>query len=250
MIDVCVPVYNEGESIKRLLDAFATEIKNEFRVLIVYDRDDDNTLPVLKQIIPSYSYEIRLVKNFYGRGVANAVKTAMQSVENSCWVLTMADLSDEPSTIDDMFLKMQEGYDMVAGSRYMRGGKKNGGPFLQSLFSRCAGLGMHVLVGLPIHDLSNAFKMYRKEVTDQIPLESTDGFEICTELVLKTYLAGYREAEVPTTWHDRTEGQSNFKMWKWIPKYLHWCFYSVKYKWFGRKPSYHRDYMKETVKEK
>ena len=171
--------------------------------------------------------------------------TGIQSVQSDCWVLTMADLSDDLTTIDAMYAQIQQGYDMAAGSRYMRGGKKCGGPFLQSLFSWCAGWGMHILIGLPIHDLSNAFKMYRSEVTRNIPLESSDGFEICTELVIKTYLAGYRETEVPTEWHDRTEGESNFKMWQWIPKYLHWCFYGMKYKWLGRKPEFHRDRLEQ-----
>ncbi len=245
MIDICVPVYNEGKNIKRLLDAMARDIQSEFRLLIVYDSETDDTLPVLREIGGQYPFSIKLIQNFYGRGAARAILTGIQSVESDCWVLTMADLSDDLTTIDAMYARIQQGYDMAAGSRYMRGGRKCGGPFLQSLFSWCAGWGMHILIGLPIHDLSNAFKMYRSDVIRNIPLESSDGFEICTELVIKTYLAGYSETEVPTEWHDRIEGESNFKMWQWIPKYLHWCFYGMKYKWLGKKPAFHRERLEQ-----
>jgi len=248
MIDICVPVYNEGKNIRRLFDAMANQIRTEFRLLIIYDTDEDDTLPVLAEIREQYPFPIILLKNAYGRGVAHAILTGMQNVESEYWVLAMADLSDDMSTIDEMYMKMQEGYDMVAGSRYMRGGKKHGGPFLQSLLSRSASLGMHILIGLPIHDLSNAFKMYRTEVTRRIPLESRDGFEICTELVIKAYLAGYRETEVPTEWRDRTAGESNFQMWKWIPKYLHWCFYAMHHKWLRKKPEFHREYLPQKLR--
>lgn len=241
MIDICVPVYNEGENIKALLDSLRQKVRTDFRLIIIYDFEEDNTLPVLRSIQDDYPFDIALIKNCYGRGVAKAILTGIKSIKSEYWVLTMADLSDELSTIDQMYEKIQQGYDMVAGSRYMRGGKKHGGPVIKSLFSRCAGLGMHILIGLPIHDLSNAFKMYRTNVTKTIPLESTDGFEVCTELAIKTYLAGYRETEVPTEWYDRTAGESNFKMWKWIPKYLHWCFYGISLKWSRKKPKFHRD---------
>ena len=53
-------------------------------------------------------------------------------------------------------------------------------------------------------------------------IESTAGFELALELTVKATLAGRRVAEVPTTWRDRTAGQSNFKLRKWLPHYLHW----------------------------
>lgn len=242
MIDICVPVYNEGGNIKKLLEALEREVKSDFRLLIIYDSEKDDTLPVLNEIKGQYPYEIELIKNHYGRGAAYAVRTGIECVKSDFWVLMMADLSDDPATVDQMYRKMQQGYDMVAGSRYMRGGKKHGGPLLQSFLSRAAGLGMYFLLGFPAHDLSNAFKMYRTSALRRIPLESADGFEVCVELVIKTWLAGYQEGEVPTEWHDRTAGESNFKMWQWIPKYLHWCFYALRYRVTRKKPPYHREF--------
>lgn len=92
------------------------------------------------------------------------------------------------------------------------------------------------LIGIPIHDISNGFKMYKKSVVNAITLESNQGFEIGLELTMKTYIEGYRITEVPAMWQDRTAGESHFKMWKWLPLYLHWCFYAMNRHWLHGEP--------------
>jgi len=75
---------------------------------------------------------------------------------------------------------------------------------------------------VPTHDPTNNFKLYARGFLDAVTIESTAGFELALELTVKATLAGSRIAEVPTTWRDRTAGQSNFKLRKWLPHYLHW----------------------------
>jgi dolichol-phosphate mannosyltransferase len=72
------------------------------------------------------------------------------------------------------------------------------------------------------HDPTNNFKLYSRRFLDTVTIESTAGFELALELTVKATIAGRRVAEVPTTWRDRTAGQSNFKLRKWLPHYLHW----------------------------
>lgn len=67
---------------------------------------------------------------------------------------------------------------------------------------------------------------------DAITIESKGGFEIGMEITVKAYIAGYKITEVPTTWYDRTNGESNFKLWAWLPNYLHWYWLCVKSVWF------------------
>ena len=114
------------------------------------------------------------------------------------------------------------GADVVAASRYMRGGRQVGGPLLKRLMSRTAGLTLHWFAGVPTHDPTNNFKLYSRRFLESTTIESTAGFELALELTVKATLAGRRVAEVPTTWRDRTAGQSNFKLRKWLPHYLHW----------------------------
>ena len=77
------------------------------------------------------------------------------------------------------------GADLVAASRYMRGGRQIGGPRLKSLLSRLAGLSLHSIGGLPIHDPTNNFKLYRRSFLAAIPIESRAGFEVALELSVK-----------------------------------------------------------------
>src|SRR5258706_3121504 len=104
----------------------------------------------------------------------------------------------------------------------MKGGHQVGGPLLKRLLSRAAGLSLHHLAGVPTHDPTNNFKLYRRTFLAATPIESSAGFELALELTVKATLAGARIAEVPTTWRDRTAGQSNFKLRKWLPPYRPW----------------------------
>jgi hypothetical protein len=123
---------------------------------------------------------------------------------------------------------MASGYDVVCGSRYARGGRQLGGPRLKRFLSRMAGLSLHYVTGLPTHDATNNYKMYRKSYLDEVSIESRAGFEIGLELVVKAFVHGYRVGEVPTTWRDRSAGQSRFRLWQWLPHYLRWYIYAFR----------------------
>lgn len=230
MIDIFVPVYNEGKNIKALLESINEKINSEFRMIIVYDSEMDNTLPIIEKIKADYPFEICLEHNHYGKGALNAFKTGVESARGEYWVFTMADLADSIETINMMKEKIDEGYDVVCGSRYIKGGAVIGGPKLKRFLSRCSAWGMRMAAGVPVHDITNGFKMYRTSVLKSVKIESTHGFEVILEVFLKCYLNGAKITEVPAKWYDRSEGKSNFKMWNWIPHYLHWCFYTLKRK--------------------
>ncbi len=233
MISIVIPVFNEKDNIAVQIETIAQEITAPKELLIVYDFDEDNTVPVVRELQGRYPFSIALVKNTIGRGALNAIKTGMRAASGDAVLVTMADLSDDLRIVDAMYGKLaEEGYDLVCGSRYMSGGKQIGGPFLKGLFSRCAGVSLHFLTGIPTHDISNSFKMYRKAMLDKITLESTGGFEIGMEITVKAFLAGYRITELPSTWYDRSGGESHFKMWEWIPHYLHWYFLCIRRTWF------------------
>lgn len=143
-------------------------------------------------------------------------------------LVTMADASDDPATIPAMCEKLAEGYDLVCASRYMPGGRQVGGPIVKSFLSRVAGLSLHRLAGIPTHDATNSFKLYRRCLLEEIVIESRGGFEIGLELTVKSHLRGYRIAELPTTWRDRCEGTSNFKTVRWLPHYLKWYWLGIR----------------------
>lgn len=232
MLDIVVPVYNEGNGILRLFAEIEKEIKTPKRVIVVYDFAEDTTVNVVLSNRDKFPFKIELLLNTLGRGALNAIKAGMQYATEEMVLVMMADSSDRLDVVDRMCHLMLQGYDLVCGSRYVHGGSQHGGPLLKGLFSRVAGLSLHFLTGIPTHDCSNSFKLYRRSMLQTIEIESTGGFEIGLEILVKAYTKGYKITEVPSQWFDREEGESNFHMWKWLPHYLHWYFYCIKNTWF------------------
>ena len=220
-LSIVVPVYNEPDNIGPTLRRIAAEVQTPHEVLVVYDFDADTTVPVVKELQAELS-AVRLHRNEIGRGVLNAMKAGIAASRAPLVLITMADGSDEMDRVDEMVRLGQGGAAIVAGSRYMKGGGQVGGPLLKRTLSRTAGLSLHWLGGVPIHDATNNFKLYRRDFLESVTIESTGGFELALELTAKASGAGLSMAEVPTTWRDRSAGESRFKLRTWLPRYLRW----------------------------
>ena len=89
-----------------------------------------------------------------------------------------------------------------------------------------AGWSLRYLLGVPTHDIANAFKIYRKKVIDSITINAKS-FEISMEIPVKAYLQGFKITEVPTVWKERSKGKSNFKIFKLIPGYARLYFWAL-----------------------
>ena len=226
-LSIVIPVYNEPDNIGPTLRRIESEVGTPHEILVVYDFDADTTVPVVRDLqaeLPA----VRLHHNEIGRGVLNAMKAGITASTAPLVLITMADGSDEMDRVDDMVRLGQGGASVVAASRYMKGGGQVGGPLLKRLLSRAAGLSLHWLAGVPIHDATNNFKLYRRDFLDSVRIESTGGFELAIELTAKATRARLPMAEVPTTWRDRTVGVSRFDLRGWLPKYLRWYFHAFR----------------------
>jgi glycosyltransferase involved in cell wall biosynthesis len=227
-LQIAIPVYNEAGNIAQTLGQIETMVTVPHRILIIYDFDEDDTIPVVKGLISKRKAEnIFLVKNKYGKGALNAIKTGFDSIEDGVILVVMADSSDDMSIVDAMFAKINQGYDVVCGSRYMRGGRQIGGPKFKKFLSRTADISLHLITGIPTHDTTNSFKMYRKSLLDAIKIESHGGFEIGMEIVIRAFLQGYKISEIPSIWRDRNAGKSRFKFRQWLPGYIRWYLYAI-----------------------
>lgn len=227
-LSVVIPAYNEGENISRVLVGLHDNVQaRPLEVLVVYDFAEDTTVPVVKRLQSDYP-DVRLVLNRFGRGALNAVKTGLFDARAPYVLVTMADLSDDLADVDAMYQLARQGADVVAGSRYMRGGVQEGGPLVKRTLSRAAGLSLHVVAGLATHDPTSNFKLYSRKLIEAVRIESTGGFELALELTVKAHLAGFNIAEVPTRWRDRTAGESRFQLRRWLPHYLRWYFMAMR----------------------
>ena len=220
-VSIVVTTYNEGETIVRCLDRILESVTLPCEVLVVYDSPDDTTAPYAEKYAVD---EPRVVPtlNTYGRGPARAIRYGIDQARADVVVVTMADGCDDPAQIDQLVRLVERGVVVAAACRYGRGGQQVGGPAFKSVLSRLAGLSLAVFARVGTRDATNSFKAYSREFVRSVGIESDAGFEVGLELVAKARRLRLPVAELPTIWLDRSFGVSNFKLAKWIPKYLRW----------------------------
>ena len=227
-LNIVIPVYNEGANFPALRSALTNAIHSPFEVFVVYDFDEDNTIPEVRSVIQEGDARFHLIKNSVRRGVVGALLTGFQAANCGPVLVVMGDLSDDLGKVDQMVDLYHQGFHLVSASRYMPGGRVFGGPFLKRNLSKWAGLTLHWFRGLPTSDATNAFKLYDVEMLNGLTLKSRGGFELSLEITVKAFLGRYRIAEIPATWRDRTHGESRFRMWRWLPLYLRWYLYAFR----------------------
>ena len=224
---VVLPVFNEGANIGEFCRRAVAELPPGYELLVCYDFDEDDTLPALNELPASEKpHDVRLVKNDLGPGVRFAIEAGMRAARAPVVLVMMADLADDFSCVEPMVSRVEDGCDVVASSRYMRGGRQIGGPWLKGLCSRLAGVSLRWIAGLPTHDATNSFKAYRRAFLARTRIESRAGFSLALELTVKAHFTGGRVAEVPGIWRDRSGGESRFRLVAWLPQYLHWYFWA------------------------
>lgn len=217
-LSLVVPAHNEEDNIQNLINRIIQGVDIDNELVIVNDHSTDNTAKLVLESARAHK-NIKLVENYLDKGFANALKAGFASSRGDIIVPVMGDLCDDLNTLRQMLNKIEEGFDVVCGSRYIKGGARLGGSRIKGFFSSLGGRSIHFVLGIPTNDIANAFKMYRKEVLGNIVINSK-GFEVSMEIPLKAYFLGYKITEVATVWKERVRGKSSFKVFKLLPSYL------------------------------
>ncbi|MGE0707272.1 MAG: glycosyltransferase [Planctomycetota bacterium] len=234
-LTVVVPVYHEQDTIARTLAELRDQVTVPHQVLVVHDTPDDPTVAAVEALLPAHP-NVRLLLNDLGRGALNAIKKGMAAATHpGAVVVVMADLSDDLRMVEPMLRLIEQGYDLVAGSRYCAGGRQEGGPLFKKTLSRLAGVSLHSLTDIPTRDVTNAFRIYRTSFLRAVEIESTGGFELSLELTVKAWAYGFRVGEVPSHWRDRAAGESKFQLAAWLPKYTRWYLEALGHHYLGRR---------------
>lgn len=233
-LDIVIPVYNEGDNIIPVLESFRTQVKTSFRILICYDRDNDTTLTALATY--SAPFEIIRVKN-KGTGPHGAVVSGFEASRARAILVTPADDTFNAPIVDRMVDACRRGSDIVCASRFMAGGVITGYPFPKNFFVKAAAFTLYHVARLPTKDPTNGFRLFSRRVLDSIPIESNLGFTYSLELLVKCHRLGWDVTEVPAAWHERTHGESRFRVFAWLSAYLRWYFYAFITTYFRPDPS-------------
>lgn len=229
VLNIITPIYFEEENITETVEGVFANVKTPFKMYLIYDVKSDPTLKVVKVLQKKYK-GLFLVKNRYGRGALNALKTGFRIGGCKLVLPVMGDGCDNPRDIDKMVTGINKGSDLVCGSRYSKNGKKINGPFFKGIMSKIACRILHYIVGVPTNDSTSSFKCYRQFYVDTVKIQSKGGFELPLELTVKAYAEGLKISEIPTIWKERQSGKSKFRLFKWLPQYLRWFWFALRYK--------------------
>jgi dolichol-phosphate mannosyltransferase len=221
-VSIVIPAYDEGAHIVPVLDRLSEAVTIPCEVLVVVDSTEDRTLAALETYDSLEHPRIRGLVGRFGPGPANAIRYGVHEAAAPVVVVTMADGCDDPRQIDELTRLVERGVVVAAASRYMPGGQQVGGPLLKRFLSNAAGRTLYWFARVGTRDATNSFKAYNRDFVERVGIESRDGFEIGLELTAKARRLRLPVAEIPTIWLDRPAGDSNFRIARWLPKYLRW----------------------------
>jgi dolichol-phosphate mannosyltransferase len=233
-LDIVIPVYNEGRNIVAVLAALARSVSTPARVLICYDRDDDDTLPAIRDN-PQAGLTVELVRNA-GRGAHGAVMSGFAASTAPFILMLPADDDTNAPMLDRMVALGRDGCDVVCASRFMPGGAMVGCPGVKAVLVRTGNFTLRHLARLPSTDASNGFRLFSRRLIEQVAVESDRGFCYSIELLVKAHRLGWRIGEVPAQWFERRHGESRFRVLQWLPAYLRWYGYAFATTWLRRPP--------------
>ena len=224
-LDIIIPVYNEDENIVKLVKDLEKKIFCDFRILICYDNESDNTLNYLKNknIIKK---EILFIKN-PEKGPNTAIIAGIKSSIAEIILIYMADDFSNISLINKMVDLIEKGNDLIIPSRFVQGGEMIGAKKLKKAVTLGGSYLIYYLGRIPFKDCTNAFKMFSADLKNKINLETKVGFTFALELVIKSYLLKLKIVEIPSSWIELKNRKSNFKMIKWLPHYIYWLLYAM-----------------------
>jgi len=229
-LSIVIPARNEQENIKETIEFIIPYIdKENTEIIIVNDYSEDKTEEIARKISEKFK-NVKVINNKKPQGFANALLSGIDEAKGEYILPIMADMCDDPKIIKKMLKEAEErNFDIVCGSRYIKEGRKIGGPKIQGFFSTFVGKSLYYLIRIPTHDVSNAYKLYRKEIFDNIKIVEK-GFAVSMEIALKGYFSGYKISEIPTVWYGREKGKSKFKLSKTFP-YIKLYFWAIIEKW-------------------
>ena len=209
---VIIPTYNELENIQELIPDILNRYKHlELDVLVVDDNSPDGTGKFVKKLSEKES-RIKLITRAGKLGLGSAYiegfKYALKN--NYDYIFEMdADYSHSPKEIKN-FLKAIKKYDLVLGSRYVKGVNVVNWPMKRLLLSYFANHYTRIITGLPVFDATGGFKCFRKKVLESIDLNKikSNGYTFQIEMTFKAWKKGFSIGEIPIIFIDRTAGQS------------------------------------------
>jgi len=245
MLSIIIPARNEEGCIASTVEHLFVELRLQgidHEILVIDDGSTDDTWRVLNSMSARVA-TLKAVQNTGQHGFGSAVTLGFDRMSGDAVVIMMADESDDCRDVTAYWRILNEGWDAVFGSRFIRGGRVIDYPFHKLVLNRIANLFLRILFRSGVNDTTNAFKAYRRTVIEGCRPFLSRHFNLTVELPLKTMVRGYSWTVTPITWRNRRVGFSKLKIREMGIRYLFIALYCWLEKYFSG-----GDYRKEPAK--
>lgn len=236
LFSIVIPAHNEEGCIAATVEHLALELRIQdipHEIVVVDDHSTDSTWRILGEL-KAHIPTLAPVKNTDAGGFGRAITFGFEHVKGDAVAVMMADESDDCRDLVRYWQVLNEGWDAVFGSRFIRGGATIGYPTHKLIFNRMANLFLRVLFSVPLNDFTNAFKAYRRHVIEGCRPFLSPHFNLTVELPLKTIVRGYSWTVIPITWRNRRAGESKLKIKEMGSRYFFIAVYCWLEKYFSR----------------
>lgn len=231
-LSIVIPARNEEGCIAATVQHLHLELNLSpvpHEIVVVDDGSTDRTWPILEDL-RSRIPELCLVQNQGPHGFGRAIIRGIDAASGDAVVIMMADESDDCRDVVRYWKLLNEGWDCVFGSRFMKGGGVVDYPWVKLRVNRLANLFIRLLFRIPLNDTTNAFKAYRRTTLDGCRPFLSPHFNLTVELPLKAVVRGYTWTVIPITWRNRRTGEAKLKLKEMGSRY----FFIVAYIWLEK----------------
>lgn len=232
LLSVVIPAHNEEEALPATVEHLHLELRlNQIQheIVVVDDGSTDGTWEVLQEI-QQRIHELRPLQNTGQHGFGRAISFGLNNVKGDAVVIMMADEADDVRDVVRYWQVLNDGWDCVFGSRFIKGGGVIDYPRVKLLINRLANFFIRLLFGIPLNDTTNAFKAYRRTVIQGCAPLISPHFNLTVEIPLKAIVRGYSWTVVPITWRNRRYGVAKLKIKEMGSRY----FFIVMYVWLEK----------------
>jgi len=236
LLSIVIPARDEEGCICSTVEHLHLELRLQgvpHQIVVVDDGSSDRTWELLSEL-RAHLPELQPVQNDGAHGFGRAIIHGLNNCTGDAVVIMMADESDDCRDVVRYWQKLNEGYDCVFGSRFVKGGGVIDYPAFKLAVNRLANLFIRLLFGIRLNDTTNAFKAYRREVIEGCRPFISPHFNLTVEIPLKAIVRGYSWTVLPITWRNRRTGEAKLKIKEMGSRYLFICIYIWLEKFLSR----------------
>jgi dolichol-phosphate mannosyltransferase len=227
LLSIVIPARDEEGCICSTVEHLHLELRLNnisHEIVVVDDGSSDRTWALLQELqlrLP----ELKPVQNAGPHGFGRAIIQGLDNLSGDAVVIMMADESDDCRDVVRYWQELNQGYDCVFGSRFIKGGGIIDYPWFKLAINRMANKFLQMLFGIKLNDTTNAFKAYRRGVIEGCRPLIAPHFNLTVEIPLKAIVRGYSWTVIPITWRNRRTGEAKLKIKEMGSRYLFICMY-------------------------